>query len=287
MGELLASVRPRDASAPAGSRWWWHLQLKKPFFGRFMKPWRWPAGVPEAGWERHTVASPSHSRLQALLGSTDVAPARGVVVCAHPMGLAAKGHWLPNGLAAALRPAGFHVVSFDFNGFGESPSTNFDWPADLVAVGRWAQRRFAGLPVHVVGASFGAMHALNALAAGPGYPFERVVAEACPPTLPLFWRAYPLPHAVLQVARLFAPAAERRLRPEAAIAALPTGVRVLLVHSEGDLLTPAWHGDRLQAAAPAGARVERLVLARAGHAQGMTEEPERYWPAVRQFLLSE
>ena len=285
MGESLAPAL-RAERAHREARWWWHRQLKKPFFGRFMKPWRWPAGVPEAGWARHAVASPSHAALCVLLRTTDAAPALGVVVCAHPMGLAAKGHWLRQGHAQALRAAGFHVVSFDFNGFGESPSTNFDWPADLLAVGRWAVRRFVGLPVHALGASFGAMHALNALTAAD-YPFQRVVAEACPPTLPLFWRAYPIPHAVLQVARLIAPAAERRLRPEVAIASLPAGVRLLLVHSEGDPLTPVWHGDRLQAAAPAGSRVERLVLERAGHAQGMADEPERYWPAVRQFLLSE
>lgn len=70
------------------------------------------------------------------------------------------------------------------------------------------------------------------------------------------------PFFVLQVARLIAPAAERRLRPEVAIASL-------------------------LAAAPAGSRVERLILESAGHAQGMADEPERYWPAVRQFLLSE
>lgn len=286
MGDSLASVGRRAGGEESAARWWWHRQLKKPFFGRFMQPWRWPAGVPEAGWERHTVASPSHSLLSVLLRTTDAATARGVVVCAHPMGLAAKGHWLRQGQADALRAAGLHVVSFDFNGFGESPSTNFDWPADLVAVGRWTKRRFPGLPVHVLGASFGAMHALNALRL-PDCPFDRIVAEACAPSLAHFWRAYPIPYAVLQAARLVAPAAERRLRPEAGIAGLPPGVRLLLVHSEADRFTPVWHGDRLQAAAPAGSRVERLVLARAGHARGMVDEAERYWPAVQQFLLSE
>ena len=286
MGELVGSAWQRATAGNVDARWWWHRQLKKPFFGRFMQPWRWPAGVPQDGWQRHAIASPSHAVLCALLRETAVRPLRGVVVCAHPMGLAAKGFWLRNGHAEALLAAGFHVLAFDFNGFGESPSTNFDWPSDALAVGRWARARFPGLPVHALTASFGAMNTINALV-DADYPYQRVVAEGCPPTLPLFWKAYPFAHAVLEIGRRVTPAIERRLRPEAAMAALKAGVRVLLVHSEGDRWTPVWHGDRLAAAAPAGSHVERLVLKRADHTHAMRDEPEAYWPAVQRFLMSD
>jgi hypothetical protein len=87
--------------------------------------------------------------------------------------------------------------------------------------------------------------------------------------------------------RLFTPDVERRLRPESAIKKLPSGVRLLLVHSHGDRWTPVWHGDRIAAAAPSGARVERLVLQRADHTHGMRDEREVYWPAVERFLTSD
>lgn len=270
----------------AADRWWFHRQLKKPFFGRFMKPWRWPAEVTEAGWQKLAIASGSHARLAAVLRETTAAQPRGVVVCAHPMGLACKGFWLKNGHAAKLLEAGFHVLAFDFNGFGQSESTNFDWPADIVAVGRYARDRFPGLPVHAVTASFGAMNAINALPRAD-FPFERIVAEGCAPNLPMFWKAYPFAHAVLKLGRYVAPKIERGLRPERAISKLPAASRLLLIHSHGDRWTPVAHGDRLAAAAPAGAHFKRLTLMRADHTHGLRDEPEAYWPAVRDFLLSD
>ena len=287
MGEVVAQAWQRAHSGRDGARWFWHRQLKKPFFGRFMgQGWRWPADVGEEGWHRVAIASGSHATLQGLLRSPEDGQARGVVVCAHPMGLAAKGFWLRHGHAEALLAEGFHVLAFDFNGFGESPSTNFDWPADLMAAGRWARDRFAGLPVHLLGASFGAMIALDALGA-PDYPFQRVVAEGCAPTLPMFWKQFPVAHAVLQMGRLIAPSVEKKLRPELGMARMPAGVRVLLVHSHGDPWTPVAHGDRLAAAAPAGRHIERTVLQRAEHTHGLRDERERYWPAVRDFLAAE
>lgn len=282
MGEL-AGAAWHKATANSRARWWWHRQLKKPFFGRFMKPWRWPQGVAVEGWEHLRLASRSHADLSAVLQLSRAQVVRGVVVCAHPMGLASKGFWLRNGHAEALLQAGFHVLAFDFNGFGESSCTNFDWPADLLAAGHWARQRFPGLPVHALGASFGAMHTINAMV-DPAFPFDRVVAEGCAATLPLFWKAYPFAHAVLQAGRALAPAAERKLRAEWAITHMPAQTRLLLIHSRGDQWTPAFHGDRLAAAAPAGAQLQRLILERAEHTHGMRDEPETYWPAVRDFL---
>ena len=56
MGELAGAGWQGMTSGRSGARWWWHRQLKKPFFGRFMKAWRWPQGVPAEGWQRVTIA---------------------------------------------------------------------------------------------------------------------------------------------------------------------------------------------------------------------------------------
>lgn len=286
MGEIAGKAWQGLTRGQPEGRWFWHRQMKKPFFGRFMKPWRWPQGVPQEGWQRVSIDSASHARLAAVLKQTSVPQPRGVVVCAHPMGLACKGFWLRNGHADALLDAGFHVLAFDFNGFGESPSTNFDWPADSLAAGRHARRLFPGLPVHALTASFGAMKTLDALGL-PDFPFERIVAEGCAPSLPQFWKHYPFAHAVMEVSRRLSPGMERRLRPLLGMARLPEGVRVLLVHSEGDRWTPPAHGAELAAAAPAGRHVERVVLQRADHTHGMRDEREAYWPAVHRFLTAD
>lgn len=286
MGEALRStfngaLGTGQGNGAATPRWFWHHQLKKPFFGRFMQPWRWPAGVPTAPWDRLTIASPSGARLAAVL---QLAPqGRGVVVCAHPMGLAAKGFWLRYGHAQALLDAGFHVLAFDFNGFGESPSASFDYPADVIAVGQWARQRFAGLPVHVLSASFGAINTLSAIG-HPAFPYDSVVAEGCPPSLPQFWKAYPFAHAVLQASRMVAPAGERRIRPVAHLPQAPAGVPLMLIHSHGDTWTPVAFGDELEQAVPATTPLTRLVLGKADHTHGMRDEPQCYWPAVLAFL---
>jgi len=129
------------------------------------------------------------------------------------------------------------------------------------------------------------MHTLNALGAAD-FPFERIVAEGCASSLPAFWKHYPFAHAVLRLSSAVAPEGERRLRPELAMARLPAQVRLLLVHSQGDRWTPPHHGDRLAAAAPANAQVERLTLARAEHTHGLRDEREVYWPAVHHFLTA-
>jgi uncharacterized protein len=69
-----------------------------------------------------------------------------------------------------------------------------------------------------------------------------------------------------------------------AITHMPAHTHLLLIHSRADRWTPVFHGDRLAAAAPAGAQVQRLTLERAEHTHGLRDEPETYWPAVRDFL---
>lgn len=281
MGEALHGTLALGApSGPAAPRWFVHHQLKRPFFGRFMKPWRWPADVPQAGWERVAIDSPSQSRLAAVL---HLAPqARGVVVCAHPMGLAAKGFFLRYGHAQALLDAGWHVLAFDFNGFGESPSTNFDYPGDAVAAGQWARRRFPGLPVHALCASFGALNTLSAISRAD-FPYDSVVAEGVSPTLPQFWKAYPAAYAFLQFSRLFG-GAERRIRPVEHLPRARPGLPVMLIHSRGDRWTPPAFGDELERAAAPGTPLRRLVLERADHTHGLRDEPQRWLPAVLGFL---
>lgn len=286
MGEAISRLRSMtfgDAAStpPAARRWYGHYLLKKPFFGRFMKPWRWPADVPQEGWERVHITSRSSSRLEAIVARTPLPP-RGVVVCAHPMGYACKGFWLRHGHAQALLDAGFHVVAFDFNGFGESPSTNFDFPGDALSVGNWARGAFAGLPVHALTASFGAMNTLSAIAEAD-FPYDKVVAEGCSPTLPDFWKAYPFAHAVLNISRRISPQAELRLRPVHHLANM-RDVDVLLIHSRADRWTPVHFGDALQQAASRPERIQRVILDKAEHTHGMRDEPQRYWSAVLEFF---
>ncbi|MBW3567414.1 MAG: alpha/beta fold hydrolase [Proteobacteria bacterium] len=149
--------------------------LKKPFFGKYQVTWNWPEGVARDGWHDLVLESRSGGRLAAIHGEAKT-EAQGMIVLAHPMGRAAKGHWLKNGLAEALRARGFHVLAFDFNGFGASGQGNFHYPLDVIAAGETLREKYPELPLGVHGASFGAAWALCACARET-HPFDWAVLE--------------------------------------------------------------------------------------------------------------
>ena len=261
-----------------------HRLAKKLFFGRYQRPWRWPDGIEVDGWERVTIASASGARLAAIFGPAH-GPATGAVVLAHPMTVAAKGFWLKQGHAELLRRHGFDVLAFDFNGFGESESGNFDYPADVLAAGEYLRQRQAATTVAAVGASFGAGYVLCALA-NERHPFSSVVLEAPFPSLPYFWRRYPLPSAMLRLSQLLYPRLERRLRPKLAAANLRRSPRVLLIHSDADTISPVAVGEELRTVMQEKSRAELWVVPGAEHSLALAAAPDLYAERVIAFLRS-
>lgn len=224
----------------------------------------------------------SGARLAGLWGAAE-GESRGALVLAHPMGKTAKGFWLRHGHADLFRRAGFDVLAFDANGFGESEPVSFDYPADVLAAGVWAQRRSAGLPVGLVGASFGAGWGLCAMAR-EGSPFQAAVLEAAFPTLPEFWRHYPAAYATLRASQVVWPWLERGLRPEREAARVVGHPDVLLVYGTADRYTPPEHGERLARALGDTSHVDLLVLPDVGHTFAYRDAPEEYARQVIPFL---
>lgn len=257
--------------------------FKKPFFGRFMRPWRWPDGVDQQQWQRLDIASGSGARLSALLAETHAAEAKGAMLLAHPMGTAAKGFWLKQGHAELLREAGYHVMLFDLNGFGESSSTTMDYPLDVLAAGQALQQRYPNLPVALLGASMGAAMSLCALAQ-PGHPFKAAVLEAAFPTLLHFWRRYPIPRLGIQLARLLYPAGERRLRPLHAADHLVGQPPLLMIYGEADPYTPVCDGQQLHQALARSTHTEFWQVPEAKHTLAYAAQPQVYARRVTAFL---
>jgi pimeloyl-ACP methyl ester carboxylesterase len=258
-----------------------HRLLRKPFFGRFEVPWVWPEGIATAGWERIDIDGPAGATLAGFWGAA--APAQGTLVLAHPMGKAAKGFWLRQGHAGLFLRAGFNVLVFDCNGFGESEAVSFDYPADILAAGRWAAKRTPSLPIGLVGASFGAGWGLCAMARD-GSPFRAAVLEAAFPTLPDFWRHYPAAFALLKASQVVMPWLERGLRPELEATRLVGRPAVLLVYGDADTYTPPAHGERLRQAMAPSARAEMDVLPGVGHTFAFRDAADAYATRVLTFL---
>lgn len=260
-----------------------HRATKKLFFGRFQKPWRWPENIPQDGWERVAFPSASGARLRGIFGEARNGAALGAVVLAHPMGLAAKGFWLKYGHAELLRSSGFHVLAFDFNGFGESESANYDFPGDVIAAGNYVRDRIGSLPIAVLGSSFGAGYALCALARDD-HPFRAAVLESTFPSLPYYWRPYPIPHFFLRLSQFVYPRFERALRPILAATQLKSAPHVLLIHGEKDKVSPVEVGSDLQRAMSGHASVELWTVPGADHNLAFQTRPDEYANRVTQFL---
>jgi pimeloyl-ACP methyl ester carboxylesterase len=199
------------------------------------------------------------------------------------MTVAAKGFWLRQGHAELLRSSGFHVLAFDFNGFGESDSIDFDYPGDVLAAGEYLKRRIAPLPIGVLGCSFGAGYALCAMAE-EGHPFRAAILEAAFPSLPFYWRRYPLPHLLLRASQLVYPRFERRLRPIRAASELKGLPRILLVQGTRDSITPVTVGEELRNAMTGHESVALWIAEEAEHNHALRAQPAGYAERVIPFL---
>ncbi len=257
--------------------------LKKPFFGRYQKPWRWPQQVDRTGWVPIQFDNGRGTRLAGLYGPA-TSEAKGNVVCAHPMGTDAKGFFLKQGHADMLRSHGYNVLLFDFNGFGESENGDFLYPLDVIAAGRELRARAPGLPLGVIGLSFGAAWLLCALAE-EGHGFQAAVAESAFTTLEEFWRRYPVAYAVLMVTSKLMPRLAVRLRPVVRIGAVSGVNSLLLIHGDRDQVTPPEMGERFAAACALPPERRSLWIAPGGeHTKSRAAGPEAYDERVLRCL---
>ena len=257
--------------------------FKKPFFGRFVRPWRWPEGIDQSQWQHHAVSSESGATLSTLMAKSHTNKTKGAVLMVHPMGVIAKGFWLKHGHAELLRQAGYHVMVFDLNGFGESTSTTMDYPLDVLAAGHFLQSLFPNLPIAVLGASMGAAMSVCAMS-HPKHPFKAAVLESAFPTLLHFWSRYPIPKIGIQLSKILYPKGERSLRPTYAAQNLIGEPNVLLIYGEADIYTPIKDGQLLFEALKKKTATQFWQVKDAKHTLAYSTQPTEYSANVISFL---
>lgn len=257
--------------------------FKKPFFGRFVRPWRWPDSIDSSPWHAQSIPSQSGSDLSAFVAVSCAPDIKGAVLLAHPMGAIAKGFWLKHGHAELLRNAGYHVLVFDLNGFGESPSTNMEYPLDVLAAGQHLQNLYPDLPIAVIGASMGAAMSMCAMA-HTKHPFKAAILESAFPTLLHFWRRYPLPKLGIQLTKIIYPAGERRMRPLHAAKHLVGDPSILLIYGDKDIYTPIQDGRLLFDALSKVTSTEFWEVNNAKHTLAYPAQPDEYSNKIIQFL---
>lgn len=258
-----------------------HQILRKPFFGRFEVPWSWPEQISQQGWEAVTIPVQQQATLAGYWKSANNAKA--TLVLAHPMGKSAKAFWLRYGHADFFLKNGYNVLIYDANGFGESRGFSFAYPNDVYAAGIFAQRKSPDLKVGLIGASFGAAWGLCALAQAE-HPFQLAIFEGVFPTLPDFWKHYPIAHAVLKVSNFVMPKFKRELNPLLKSSQIQQQPPILLMYSDSDIYTPPRFGHQLKASLSNTTHVEMFTVTKAEHTHIYRDQPEQYQAAVLPFL---
>ena len=257
--------------------------FKKPFFGRFQRPWRWPEGEPTDKWQPLSIQSASGAKLSALVAHTPRTTVKGAIVLAHPMGAIAKGFWIKYGHADMLLEAGYHVLVFDLNGFGQSTNTNMDYPLDVLAAGQTLQGRYPHLPIGLVGASMGAAMGVCSLM-HKGHPFKACVFESAFPTLSHFWKQYPVPHIGVKLSEWLYPKGERKLRPIYAAKNLVGQPNLLLLYGTSDKYTPVNDGKILRDALVPYTSVDFWAVEGADHTHAYAAAQTKYQEKITQFF---
>ncbi len=224
--------------------------------------------VPDVGmrYEDLVISSSAHA-LHAWLLQPDGQPRHPLLIMTHGWG-ASYGTVLP--LAQPLVDAGYEILLFDIRGHGRNAAvasaTIKDFRDDVMAVTRFAEARFPGRPVILVGHSLGGSAGVLAVAEGAGLAGLGLLASPADvmDVTAAFMNDRGLPGTLLVL--LLRPFWWLRLRgtfrPLTPIRRIrEVGVPVLVVQPEFDRRVPMAHAERLAGAAG----VELHVVAKAGH----------------------
>jgi predicted alpha/beta-fold hydrolase len=160
------------------------------------------------------------------------------------MGKEAKGYFIKNGYTDLLRANGYHVMVFDFNGFGESSQGNFSFDEDVLAAGAEARCQAPGLPVGYHGISLGGIAGIVALASEYN-PFQFAIIESAATSLEEFWVRFPGTQFPRKLLKLFLPVVRKKIRAIDRIREAQRTNSLLFIYSWSDEFTPVEMGKRL------------------------------------------
>ncbi len=166
--------------------------LFRPVFG-----WR----NPEArAFSSFTISGVDGSLLEAASYEADPAAAKGVILLCHPFLKYGMDYFFKNNLHLWLADAGYHVVAFNFKGFGRSTLGGASFMDDVISAGLCAKKAYPGLALHLYGFSFGGYHAIHAMAR-PFPLFSSAIFDSVPPTIASYFTSGPVGIAMRWFAR--------------------------------------------------------------------------------------
>lgn len=167
--------------------------FKRKLYSPYIKKWSSPLDEKEKwNWEKIWTRSKSGGTIVALCRRPDRVTPKATIVLAHPLDGSAKGFFFRGDYIESLFQLGLNVVVFDFNGFGQSTWGNFDYVADVIAIGKKVRELVPGKPIGFHGIGFGAYW--GAIAISKTYnPYAFTVLEDLPLNEAEFLNLHKLP----------------------------------------------------------------------------------------------
>jgi pimeloyl-ACP methyl ester carboxylesterase len=249
----------------------------RPVMRQLFRRYRGYVAEPSQSVESITLRSADGTPLEGALMNPATAAARGVLVFCHPLLKYGYHYFLRGGLAAWAVGEGFHSILFNFKGIGRSGLSGICFADDVIGAVSFARARFPGLPVYLVGHSFGGYHAAHALPKLEG-KVAGAVFDSVPPQIATFFRTGPTALVMKGLSR--SPwAAVTGTRPVAASLAGVRRTPVLWIFGDADEYCPTEEARALASARPDS---RLLLLPGAGHLQGFRHHRDAYTQAVRE-----
>lgn len=162
------------------------IAMVKQMFRPFLA---WQPEQSAAHGQNIKISSRDRSNLEAHWQMTELEPCHGIVILCHPFLKYGLHYYLRNGLAQALVGRGFHVLGFNFKGFGLSHFKGAKFSDDVGGAVDWVKLRSPELPVFLLGSSFGGFHAAHALAKGLDGMVSAAVFDSVPPQVSNFFKS--------------------------------------------------------------------------------------------------
>lgn len=201
----------------------------------------------QSTWEKTQYVKDGR-RLSVLHKKPSKSDIRGVVILCHPFRAESKDFYLQQGHADMYLEMGYHVFSFDFNGFGESPYLDYYFDDDILLVLSEIKNIYSDPQIIVHGISFGAAQLIRTLVR-PQHGIHRAIIEnSLTQYHHYFKKRKPAVFRLLQVMTPFFRTMSYEHNYLEKITRLVDISKVMLIYGSQDDLTTLDMGKELQAA---------------------------------------
>lgn len=203
------------------------------------------------------------------------------VILNHPYLAEAHQYFIKGGYYKLYLSLNCHVILLDFNGFGESTYTGFNYSRDIRTVVEYAINRFKGTRIVVHGISFGGNHLMTYASQKDHHLHKIIIENSLDHNLAYYKiRNKKLFYFLKALTFVF-----RNLNKNAdyieACRHIHSVREVLFIYNDEDKLTPIETGNNLYNACPVPKKME---IMNGKHLEAYPKNPVKYREIIKNFI---